>query len=125
MARKSRSTVIGLSHLRITLSESFYIGPGRADLMELIAETGSISDAAKRMGMSYKRAWGLVQVLNEGFGAPLVEASRGGTAQGASLTAAGREVLERYRGMQEATRKAIGRDVEALVALHVDMSKRK
>lgn len=122
MARKSRSTVIGLSHLRITLSESFYIGPGRADLMELIAETGSISDAAKRMGMSYKRAWGLVQVLNEGFGAPLVEASRGGTAQGASLTAAGREVLERYRGMQEATRKAIGRDVEALVALHVDMS---
>lgn len=125
MARKSRSTVIGLSHLRITLSESFYIGPGRADLMELIAETGSISDAAKRMGMSYKRAWGLVQVLNEGFGAPLVEASRGGTAQGASLTAAGREVLERYRGMQEATRKAIGRDVEALVALHVDMSTRK
>jgi molybdate transport system regulatory protein len=125
LARKSRSTVIGLSHLRITLSESFYIGPGRADLMELIAETGSISDAAKRMGMSYKRAWGLVQVLNEGFGAPLVEASRGGTAQGASLTAAGREVLERYRGMQEATRKAIGRDVEALVALHVDMSTRK
>ena len=125
MARKSRSTVIGLSHLRITLSESFYIGPGRADLMELIAETGSISDAAKRMGMSYKRAWGLVQVLNEGFGAPLVEASRGGTAQGASLTAAGREVLERYRGMQEATRKAICRDVEALVALHVDMSTRK
>lgn len=125
MARKSRSTVIGLSHLRITLSESFYIGPGRADLMELIAETGSISDAAKRMGMSYKRAWGLVQVLNEGFGAPLVEASRGGTAQGASLTAAGREVLERYRGMQEATRKAIGRDVEALVALHVDMSTQK
>ena len=125
MARKSRSTVLGLSHLRITLSESFYIGPGRADLMELIAETGSISDAAKRMGMSYKRAWGLVQVLNEGFGAPLVEASRGGTAQGASLTAAGREVLERYRGMQEATRKAICRDVEALVALHVDMSTRK
>jgi molybdate transport system regulatory protein len=125
LARKSRSTVIGLSHLRITLSESFYIGPGRADLMELIAETGSISDAAKRMGMSYKRAWGLVQVLNEGFGAPLVEASRGGTAQGASLTAAGREVLERYRGMQEATRKAIGRDVEALVALHVDMSTQK
>ncbi len=125
MARKSRSTVIGLSHLRITLSESFYIGPGRADLMELIAETGSISEAAKRMGMSYKRAWGLVQVLNEGFGAPLVEASRGGTAQGASLTAAGREVLERYRGMQEATRKAIGRDVEALVALHVDMSTKR
>ena len=122
---KRTSPTIGLSHLRITLSESFYIGPGRADLMELIAETGSISDAAKRMGMSYKRAWGLVQALNEGFGAPLVEASRGGAAQGASLTAAGREVLERYRGMQEATRKAIARDVEALGALRADMSSRK
>lgn len=119
---KSKPVKLGLSHLRITLSDSFYIGPGRADLMELIAETGSISEAAKRMGMSYKRAWGLVQVLNEGFGAPLVEASRGGTAQGASLTVAGREVLERYRGMQEATRKAIARDVEALGALLSDMS---
>ena len=116
---------VGLSHLRITLSETFYIGPGRADLMELIAETGSISDAAKRMGMSYKRAWGLVQVLNEGFGAPLVEASRGGNAQGASLTEAGREVLERYRGMQDATRRAIARDVEALAALHSDISNGK
>jgi molybdate transport system regulatory protein len=122
---KKTNPTIGLSHLRITLSDSFYIGPGRADLMELIAKTGSISEAAKRMGMSYKRAWGLVQVLNEGFGAPLVEASRGGTAQGASLTDAGREVLERYRGMQEATRKAIARDVEALGALHSDMSSRK
>ncbi len=93
--------------------------------MQLIAETGSISEAAKRMGMSYKRAWGLVQTLNEGFGTPLVEASRGGNAQGAALTAAGREVLERYRGMQEATRKAIARDVEALSALHGDMSIRK
>ena len=119
---KSKPVKLGLSHLRITLSDSFYIGPGRADLMELIGETGSISEAAKRMGMSYKRAWGLVQALNEGFGAPLVEASRGGTAQGASLTVAGREVLERYRGMQEATRKAIARDVEALGALLSDMS---
>ena len=122
---KGKPVKLGLSHLRITLSDSFYVGPGRADLMELIAETGSISDAAKRMGMSYKRAWGLVQVLNDGFGAPLVEASRGGNMQGASLTEAGREVLERYRGMQEATRKAIARDVEALSALHGDMSERK
>jgi molybdate transport system regulatory protein len=121
----AKEPVIGLSHLRVTLSENFYIGPGRADLMEFIAETGSISEAAKRMGMSYKRAWMLVQALNDGFGAPLVEASRGGNAQGASLTAAGREVLERYRGMQEATRRAIARDVDALTALHADMSQQK
>lgn len=121
----NKNTSIGLSHLRVTLSDTFYIGPGRADLLELIVETGSISEAAKRMGMSYKRAWGLVQALNEGFGAPLVEASRGGKEQGASLTEAGREVLERYRGMQEATRRAIARDVEALAMLHNDMSNRK
>jgi molybdate transport system regulatory protein len=116
---------VGLSHLRVTLSDTFYVGPGRADLMELIAETGSISEAAKRMGMSYKRAWTLVQALNDGFGALLVETARGGKEQGASLTEAGREVLERYRGMQDATRKAIARDVEALAALRSDMSGRK
>ena len=121
----AKSGPVGLSHLRVTLSATFYVGPGRADLMELIAETGSISEAAKRMGMSYKRAWSLVQALNEGFGAPLVEASRGGKEQGASLTETGREVLERYRGMQEATKKAIARDVEALSALHSDMLQRK
>lgn len=115
----------GLSHLRVTLSDTFYMGPGRADLMELIAGTGSISEAARRMGMSYKRAWGLVQALNEGFGAPLVDTARGGKDQGASLTEVGREVLERYRGMQDATRRAIVRDVEALSALHSDMSKGK
>ncbi len=121
----AKEPVVGLSHLRITLSESFYIGPGRADLMELIAETGSISEAAKRMGMSYKRAWMLVQALNDGFGAPLVEASRGGKEQGAALTVAGRDVLERYRGMQEATRRTIARDVDALTRLHIDISSRK
>ena len=104
----------GLTHLRVTLSDDFYIGPGRADLLELIAETGSIAESAKRMGMSYKRAWGLVQALNEGFGAPLVETTRGGKEQGASLTALGSEVLARYRSMQQKTRDAIAGDVAAL-----------
>jgi molybdate transport system regulatory protein len=107
----------GLSHLRVTLSENAYIGPGRADLLEFIAETGSISAAGKRMGMSYKRAWDLVKALNEGFG-PLVETSRGGSEQGgARLTPAGQEVLRRYRAMQEKTRAAIGVDVAALRGL--------
>lgn len=119
-------TGVGLSHLRVTLSDGFYIGPGRADLLELISQTGSISAAGKAMGMSYKRAWSLVQALNDGFGAPLVETSRGGSAQGgATLTALGREVLERYRHMQQATREAIAADVDALRRLHHDMSGRK
>lgn len=122
---RQRPAVTGLTHLRVTLSGDFYMGPGRADLMTLIAETGSISEAAKRMGMSYKRAWSLVQALNEGFGAPLISAARGGKTQGAGLTDAGREVLDRYRGMQAATRQAISRDLDALQALQADMSVKK
>ncbi|MDN5849239.1 MAG: winged helix-turn-helix domain-containing protein [Nitrococcus sp.] len=105
----------GLAHLRITLSESAYIGPGRADLLELIDQTGSISSAGKAMGMSYKRAWGLVQALNVGFGEPLVESTRGGAVQGgAVLTDAGRFVLRQYRHIQQKTRTAIKADVDAL-----------
>jgi molybdate transport system regulatory protein len=121
VARRPAATV-GLTHLRVTLSDDFYIGPGRADLLELIGETGSISEAAKRMGMSYKRAWSLVQAMNEGFGALLVEAHRGGTGQGATVTGAGRTVLARYRHMEEATRSAIAADVKALQS---DMSRRR
>jgi len=116
----------GLLHLRVGISADFYLGPGRADLLELIAETGSISAAGRRMGMSYKRAWSLVQALNEGFGSPLVETSRGGAEQGgASLTEAGAEVLGRYRSMQRATEAVIAGDLEALAARVVDMSQKK
>jgi len=115
----------GLSHLRVTLSETAYIGPGRADLLELIAQTGSISAAGKAMGMSYKRAWGLVQALNQGFGRPLVDSSRGGASQGgAQLTEAGQMVLQRYRAMQHKTREAIAQDLVALRGA-LDMSSRK
>jgi len=113
----------GLGHLRIVLTDKAYIGPGRADLLDGIAKTGSISAAGKAMGMSYKRAWGLVQALNEGFGQPLVETARGGAAQGgASLTPLGQEVLARYRAMQEATEAAIAEDIAALRAKISDIS---
>lgn len=115
----------GLTHLRVTLSDDFYVGPGRADLLELIAEMGSISAAGKRMGMSYKRAWSLVQAMNEGWGGLLVEASRGGSGQGAVLTADGAMVLERYRAMQVATRSAIAGDVAALKRRMPDMFRKK
>lgn len=105
---------VGLSHLRVTISETFYMGPGRADLLEGIAATGSIAEAAKRMGMSYKRAWSLVQAMNDGFGATLVETQRGGTGQGASLTDHGRGVLDGYRRMQQATQEAIASDIRMI-----------
>jgi len=120
-----RSAVPGLTHLRVTFSDEFYIGPGRADLLEGIAQTGSISAAGKRMGMSYKRAWGLVQALNDGWGQPLVGTSRGGAEQGgASLTADGDFVLGRYRAMQKATREAIGPDVTAIAKRLVTSDKK-
>jgi len=116
----------GLTHLRVTFSDDFYVGPGRADLLEGIAATGSISAAGKRMGMSYKRAWSLVQALNEGFGAPLVEASRGGAAQGgASLTTDGTLVLERYRAMEAATRKAIAPEIVTVAKRLSDIARKK
>lgn len=112
----------GLTHLRVTFSDSFYVGPGRADLLELIDQTGSISAAGKAMGMSYKRAWSLVQALNDGFGTPLVETSRGGSGQGgASLTAAGKAVLTHYRAMQQKAGAAIAADFTAIT----DMLARK
>ena len=115
----------GLTHLRVTLSETAYIGPGRADLLELIASTGSISAAGKAMNMSYKRAWSLVQALNSGFGLALVESSRGGASQGgAQLTDVGKTVLARYRAMQAKTGAAIAEDVAALRSL-LDVSDRK
>lgn len=84
--------------LRIMLAPGLWLGPGKADLLEGIAETGSISAAGRRMGMSYKRAWGLVEGLNATFSAPLVAASRGGAAHGgAGLTPLGTEVLALYR----------------------------
>jgi molybdate transport system substrate-binding protein len=123
MARRAEPP--SLTHLRVTFSDTFYVGPGRADLLEGIAATGSIAAAGKRMAMSYKRAWSLVQALNEGFGRPLVTTSRGGSEQGgAALTEDGQFVLDRYRAMQEATRTAIAGDVAA-VAKRLDIAGRK
>ena len=61
--------------LRVLLAPGLWLGPGKADLLEGIAETGSISAAGRQMGMSYKRAWGLVEGLNSMFAEPLVALS--------------------------------------------------
>ena len=94
--------------VRLELGEGLAIGPGKANLLQGIRETGSIAAAARRMGMSYKRAWLLVEGLNAAFKAPLVTATRGGPgAGGARLTAEGEAVLAAYRALQrDATRAA-------------------
>lgn len=102
-------------HLRAMLAPGVAFGPGKADLLESIRETGSIAAAGRRMRMSYKRAWQLVEELNRSFREPLVEASKGGSGGGgARLTRTGEDVLARYTRMREAATEAVAADLSAL-----------
>jgi molybdate transport system regulatory protein len=77
------------------------LGPGKVDLLDAIEEAGTLAGAAQRLGMSYMRAWKLVQTMNACFREPLVETTRGGSAHGhASLTATGKAVRGLYRRME-------------------------
>ena len=120
MAAKSavKSTpkcIIG-ARLRIVLGVKTFMGPGKADLLDHIVTTGSIAAAGRAMAMSYRRAWLLVDEMNQMFREPLVTTAKGGRGGGggATLTALGREVLSRYRSMERATAKAIAADLTAL-----------
>ena len=106
----------GLS-LRVDLRPGFAFGPGKADLLEHIRDTGSIAAAGRRMKMSYTRAWGLVEEMNAAFARPLVRSAKGGASRGgAELTELGADVLERYRRMQAASQRAAAADLKALLA---------
>jgi molybdate transport system regulatory protein len=86
---------------RITCGRRFAFGPGKAALLEHIAKTGSIGEAAKAMNMSYMRAWTLLKSLNRGCAEPLVETLRGGRQHGgAKLTKTGVLVLQLYREIE-------------------------
>ena len=102
-------------HLRVLIDDKAALGPGKADLLEGIRETGSISAAGRRMHMSYRRAWQLIDALNTDFGTPVVETLTGGKGGGgAQLTALGEEVLARYRRIETACADAIAAEVAAL-----------
>lgn len=98
MPDRSSSPVLSL---RIRFGGKDMIGPGKAELLDRIAATGSIAAAARAMDMSYKRAWMLVETLNAMFDQPLVLSVRGGPGKGgAVLTDRGREVLAEYRHVE-------------------------
>lgn len=104
--------------LRLVFEPDAALGPGKADLLEGIAATGSIAAAGRRMGMSYKRAWMLVEQLNAMFAEPLVESSRGGASGGgARLTEGGEAVLDLYRAMEAKARDAGAQEIAGLRAL--------
>ncbi len=117
-----RATPPGL-RIRVVFASGAMIGPGKADLLEGIRETGSIAGAGRRMGMSYKRAWTLVETMNTGYRAPLVAAARGGAARGgASLTSLGAEVLAAYRGLEAKAMAGASDELAALASAAADMS---
>lgn len=100
--------------LRVYFGES-WIGPGKVQLLEAIRAQGSISAAARDLGMSYRRAWLLVDSVNRMLRKPAVRTTMGGHGGGtAGLTPVGIEIITRYRAMEAATRRAIARDAAAL-----------
>jgi molybdate transport system regulatory protein len=91
------------------------IGPGKAELIERIAATGSISAAARAMGMSYRRAWQLVEALNQDFRAPVIITSIGGTrGGGATVTPFGERLVAAFRRMEHKASAAIAADLRRL-----------
>ena len=103
--------------LRI-LFDGAMLGPGKAELLERIAATGSISAAGRQMDMSYKRAWSLVEEMNAAFAEPLVASVRGGPGGGgAQLTEAGERVLRLYREAVQGAEAAAAGPVAALEAM--------
>ena len=108
----------GATKLRVMLGPEIAMGPGKADLLRAIAETGSISASAKRMGMSYRRAWLLVDTMNRCFREPVVDSATGGPGGGgASVTRFGRAVLARYDAMRARVDRALGPELSAFADL--------
>ncbi|MBO6950173.1 MAG: LysR family transcriptional regulator [Rhodospirillales bacterium] len=101
--------------IRVAFGASSALGPGKIRLMELIDEHGSITGAAKAMGMSYRRAWLLLKGLNEGFRDEVVSTKHGGNkGGGARLTPFGHTLLGRYREILDTANGAVAGDLEEL-----------
>lgn len=112
--------------VRITLAPGAMIGPGKAELLERIGQTGSIAAAGRAMGMSYKRAWMLAEALNAMFREPLVASTRGGPGGGgAVLTETGQRVLALYREAAARAETAAGTQMSMLAGLRVDIPDEK
>jgi molybdate transport system regulatory protein len=104
--------------LRVMHGKTIALGPGKADVLAAIARTGSLSQAARDLGMSYRRLWLLVDTMNQCFLLPLVETQTGGAqGGGTALTETGIQVLQHYRAIDAQTRQAIAAESVQLMAL--------
>jgi molybdate transport system regulatory protein len=103
------------TNLRFTFPGGAPLSHGKAELMELIRETGSIRQAAQRMDMSYRRGWLLADELNHMFRDPVIETKKGGkSGGGAGLTDFGETLLKRFRDMESRTANALKADLDWL-----------
>ena len=102
--------------LRVILGPDTMMGPGKADLLQGIEETGSIAAAGRRMGMSYKRAWYLIDTMNAYFREPVVASTRGGLQgrRAPRSRATGREVLRFFAGAQKKAERSVARELQRL-----------
>ncbi len=97
------------------------LGEGRAELLELVEERSSLSEAAKEMGMSYRYAWGIIRKISEVAGAPIAESTRGGASGGRTmLTPLGREMLDTFRRVEDALQEEVRRGAFPHPRLTVD-----
>ena len=103
-----------MPRIRLLIAANTSLGPGKVALLEAVARSGSISAAAREQGMSYRRAWMLVDSINHAFDSPLVATATGGKGGGgAQVTDLGHEVLRRYRDMEDKAAAAIADDLAA------------
>ncbi|MBS0582878.1 MAG: LysR family transcriptional regulator [Proteobacteria bacterium] len=103
---------------RLLLDAEHALGPGKIDLLEAIAATGSIAAAGRTMGMSYKRAWQLADELNRSFAKPLIAANKGGEhGGGAALSADGEAVIAIYRDIERKAKRVCTAELRALSRL--------
>jgi molybdate transport system regulatory protein len=106
--------------LQVACGDALAIGPGKADLLEAIIAHASITGAAQALGMSYRRAWMLVDEMNRCFDPPLVETLRGGGRErGARITATGTAVLAAYREMERSAADIADGDAYARLRVHL------
>jgi molybdate transport system regulatory protein len=104
--------------IRIDLGKQAAFGPGKAKLLETIEKKGSIRSAAAALGMSYRRAWLLVQDIEAIMGAPVLVAATGGAkGGGATLTSLGRAVLDRYRTIERVAAKSVAAELRGLTRM--------
>ena len=116
MPRSNKPRYRGLT-LRVMSAASPAIGPGKAELIERIAQTGSISAAGRAMGMSYRRAWQLVEALNRSFREPVIVTAIGGErGGGARVSAYGVRLAARFRAMEGKASAAIAADLRRFEA---------